>query len=80
MVGKLKWLKNKTSLDISYATHQIGIFSVEPHLFNDEVVSHLAEYIQDTKIIGLVMKLDKSKCFKVYNDANLSHNWNWFND
>ena len=76
VTGKLNYLAQTTRPDIIFAVHQIAKYSSDPRLEHGEAIQYLVRYLKKTRDLGLKFKLDPSKGFECFCDADFSGNWN----
>ena len=70
IIGKLNFLEKGTRPDLAYYAHQCARFSENPKVIHGKAVDHIVKYLIRTKDDGLIFKPTKSKCIKVYADAD----------
>eukprot|EP01082_Thalassiosira_pseudonana_P014670 g13359.t1 g13359 contig8:485418-487020(-) len=76
VVGKLNYLAQTTRPDIMYATHQIAKYSSDPRKEHGEAIIYLVRYLKGTRHLGLKFKVDRTKGFECYVDADFAGAWN----
>jgi hypothetical protein len=76
VIGKLNYLEKSTCPDIAYATHQCARFSQDPRDPHAKAVKWIGRYLQATRHEGLTLRVDASKGFEVYADADFCGNFN----
>jgi hypothetical protein len=76
VVGKLNYLAQTTRPDIMYATHQIANYSSDPRKEHGEAIVYLVRYLKGTRHLGLKFKVNLTKGFECYVDADFSGAWN----
>jgi hypothetical protein len=68
-------LEKSTRPDIAYAVHQCARFSSNPKKSHEAAVRRIVRYLQGTKNKGINFKVDKSRSFECWVDADFAGNW-----
>ena len=75
VIAKLNFLEKSTCLDISVRIHQCARFQDNPKKSHLQAIRTIACYLIGTRDKGIVMRLDHTKRFECWVDANYAGNW-----
>ena len=72
LIGQLNYLTSSTRPDIQFATHQCARYCNDPKLSHEVAAKRIVRYLKGTMEQGLTLKVDKSKGFECYVDADFA--------
>ena len=75
VIGKLNFLEKSTHPDILVSVHQCARFQDNPKKSHLQAVRTIGRYLIGTRDKGITMKLDYTKSFKCWMDADFAGNW-----
>ena len=75
VIGKLNFLEKTTHPDISVSIHQCARFQDNSKKSHIQAVRAIGHYLIGMRDKGIVMKLDHTKSFECWVDANFAGNW-----
>jgi len=75
VIGKLNYLANNTSPDISMAVHQCAQFCSAPRALHELAVKRIAHYLLATRAKGLLLTPTTTFALDMYVDADFAGRW-----
>jgi Reverse transcriptase (RNA-dependent DNA polymerase) len=76
IIGKLNYLEKSTRGDLAYSVHQCARFMSDPKRSHGEAVKRIGRYLLSTRAMGFFLRLDFTKSFECWVDADYYGNWN----
>jgi Reverse transcriptase (RNA-dependent DNA polymerase) len=76
VIGKLNFLEKSTRGDLAYSVHQCARFMSSPMKSHGEAVKRIGRYLLDSRDKGFILRLDLTKSFECWVDADYCGNWN----
>ncbi|KAL7447684.1 hypothetical protein ACHAXS_000067, partial [Conticribra weissflogii] len=72
IVGKLNYLAQTSRPDIIFAVHQLARYSADPSEDHGKAVEWLAMYLNHTKTLGVIFRVNPKAGFECYADADFA--------
>ena len=70
LIGMILYLTSNTRSDISFAVHQCARFTLNTKASHETAVKRICQYLQGTKVNGLVFNTSKNLVVDFYADAD----------